>query len=83
MNDKEYNDHNYLLQCELLKWQQHVKETQQQHIILFEGRDAAGKSGCIKRIMKHLNPRTARVIALDKPTEQEQAEWYWQRYIRS
>ena len=70
------------LQIELLKWQHFVKEQKTQHIILFEGRDAAGKSGAIKRFMEHMNPRWARVVALDKPTEQEAAEWYWQRYIR-
>ena len=70
------------LQIELLKWQHFVREQKTQHIVLFEGRDGAGKSGAIKRIMEHLNPRYARVVALDKPTEQEAAEWYWQRYIR-
>ena len=69
------------LQVELLKWQHFVREQKTQHIILFEGVDAAGKSGCIKRFMEHLNPRYARVVALDKPTEQERAQWYWQRYI--
>ena len=70
------------LQLELLKWQHYVREQKTQHIILFEGVDAAGKSGAIKRFMEHLNPRYARVVALDKPTEQEQAQWYWQRYIQ-
>jgi polyphosphate kinase len=78
---KEYEAKKYLLQIELLKWQNHVKETNTQHIIIFEGRDAAGKGGAIKRFMEHLNPRTARVVALNKPTEQESKEWYWQRYI--
>ena len=75
-------NHIQALQIELLKWQHFVREQKTQHIILFEGRDAAGKSGAIKRFMEHMNPRYARVVALDKPTEQEQAEWYWQRYIR-
>lgn len=70
------------LQVELLKWQQFVREQKTQHIILFEGRDAAGKSGAIKRFMDHLNPRYSRIVALDKPTEQESRQWYWQRYIR-
>jgi polyphosphate kinase 2 len=70
------------LQVELLKWQHFVREQKTQHIILFEGVDAAGKSGCIKRFMEHLNPRYARVVALDKPTEQEARQWYWQRYIQ-
>jgi polyphosphate kinase 2 len=78
---KEYEAKKYLLQIELLKWQNYVKETNTQHIIIFEGRDAAGKGGSIKRFMEHLNPRTARVVALSKPTEQETKEWYWQRYI--
>ena len=78
---KEYEDKKYLLQVELLKWQNHVKEVKTQHIIIFEGRDAAGKGGTIKRFMEHLNPRGARVVALDKPTEQQKQEWYWQRYI--
>jgi polyphosphate kinase 2 len=79
---KEYEAKKYLLQIELLKWQNYVKETNTQHIIIFEGRDAAGKGGAIKRFMEHLNPRTARVVALNKPTEQESKEWYWQRYIK-
>jgi polyphosphate kinase len=80
---EDYEKKKYLLQVELLKWQQHVKEVKSQHIIIFEGRDAAGKGGTIKRFMEHMNPRTAKVIALDVPNEQEKAEWYWQRYIRN
>jgi polyphosphate kinase 2 len=83
MTNEEYEERKFLLQVELLKWQQHVKESKSQHIIIFEGRDAAGKGGTIKRFMEHMNPRTAKVIALDVPTEQEKAEWYWQRYIRN
>jgi polyphosphate kinase 2 len=78
---KEYEAKKYLLQIELLKWQNHVKNVGTQHIIIFEGRDAAGKGGAIKRFMEHLNPRTARVVALNKPTPMEEKEWYWQRYI--
>jgi polyphosphate kinase 2 len=78
---KEYEERKYLLQIELLKWQNHVKDNRTQHIIIFEGRDAAGKGGTIKRFMEHLNPRGARVVALEKPTEMEKLEWYWQRYI--
>lgn len=78
---KEYEAKKYLLQIELLKWQNHVKRNNEQHIIIFEGRDAAGKGGAIKRFMEHLNPRGARVVALHKPTELESKEWYWQRYI--
>jgi polyphosphate kinase 2 len=78
---KEYEAKKYLLQIELLKWQNHVKRNNEQHIIIFEGRDAAGKGGAIKRFMEHLNPRTARVVALNKPTDLESKTWYWQRYI--
>jgi polyphosphate kinase len=69
------------LQIELLKLQQHGRRTGARHVIVFEGRDAAGKGGTIKRFMEHLNPRSARVVALDKPTEREQTLWYFQRYI--
>ncbi len=70
------------LQVELLKVQRWVKETGERVMILFEGRDAAGKGGTIKRFMEHLNPRGARVVALEKPTETERGQWYFQRYIR-
>ena len=65
-----------------MKLQAWVKETGQRVIILFEGRDAAGKGGAIKRFMEHLNPRGARVVALDKPSEVERGQWYFQRYAR-
>jgi polyphosphate kinase len=81
MTEKEYQTKKYHLQLELLKWQNYVRETKTQHIIIMEGRDAAGKGGTIKRFMEHLNPRFARVVALDKPTDLEAAQWYWQRYI--
>lgn len=70
------------LQIELLKMQGWVKETGQRVLIIFEGRDAAGKGGTIKRMMEHLNPRGARVVALEKPSEEEQGQWYFQRYIK-
>ncbi|GGY06148.1 polyphosphate kinase 2 [Paludibacterium paludis] len=70
------------LQIELLKVQNWVKETGQRIVVLFEGRDAAGKGGTIKRFMEHLNPRGARVIALEKPSEAELGQWYFQRYIQ-
>lgn len=70
------------LQIELLKAQNWVKESGQKIIILFEGRDAAGKGGTIKRFMEHLNPRSARIVALEKPTETEKGQWYFQRYIQ-
>ncbi|MEM9416210.1 MAG: polyphosphate kinase 2 [Planctomycetota bacterium] len=69
------------LQIELLKAQHHIRERGQKVLLLFEGRDAAGKGGTIKRFMEHLNPRAARVVALEKPTEREQHQWYFQRYI--
>jgi polyphosphate kinase 2 len=70
------------LQVELLKVQNWVKLTGQKIVVLFEGRDAAGKGGTIKRFMEHLNPRAARVVALEKPTDHERGEWYFQRYIK-
>ncbi|SDQ56647.1 polyphosphate kinase 2, PA0141 family [Tsukamurella pulmonis] len=77
----EYERDKRLLQIELLKLQRWVKDTGQRLVIVFEGRDAAGKGGTIKRFMEHLNPRGARVVALVKPTEREAGEWYFQRYI--
>ncbi len=77
-----YEAHKKELQVELLKVQNWVKQTGQRIIVLCEGRDAAGKGGTIKRFMEHLNPRAARVVALEKPTEQERGQWYFQRYIK-
>ncbi len=79
---KNYEKQKYSLQVELLKLQAWVKESGQRVVILFEGRDAAGKGGTIKRMMEHLNPRGARVVALEKPTELERGQWYFQRYIQ-
>jgi polyphosphate kinase len=79
---EEYENEKHLLQIELLKVQAWVKESGQRILALFEGRDAAGKGGAIKRFMEHLNPRAAHVVALEKPTEREQGEWYFQRYIQ-
>ncbi|MBR7679297.1 polyphosphate kinase 2, partial [Streptomyces daliensis] len=70
-----------VLQIELLKMQSGVKETGARIVIVCEGRDAAGKGGTIKRFTERLNPRGARVVALDKPTEKEAGQWYFQRYI--
>jgi polyphosphate kinase 2 len=81
MARKTYEQQKYRLQVELLKLQAWVKETGQRVVILFEGRDAAGKGGTIKRFMEHLNPRGARVVALEKPSEVERGQWYFQRYI--
>ena len=69
------------LQAELLKVQLWAQETGQKFVILFEGRDAAGKGGTIKRYMEHLNPRAARVVALNKPSDQEKGQWFFQRYV--
>lgn len=77
-----YEKDKFRLQVELLKLQAWVRETGQRVVILFEGRDAAGKGGTIKRLMEHLNPRGARVVALDKPTDSERGQWYFQRYIQ-
>ena len=81
--DREtYDDQKYLLQVELLKFQNWSTDTGGKHVVLFEGRDAAGKGGTIKRFMEHLNPRYARVVALNKPTDREQHQWYFQRYVQ-
>lgn len=82
MTRHEYELTKRLLQIELLKVQDWVKETGQRIVMAFEGRDAAGKGGTIKRFMEHLNPRWATVVALSKPTEDEVTQWYFQRYVR-
>ena len=69
-------------QAELLKAQSWIKATDQKVVVIFEGRDAAGKGGTIKRFMEHLNPRDARVVALNKPTDEERGQWFFQRYIK-
>lgn len=79
--NKTYMEQMAHLQVELLKAQNWVKETGQKIVIIFEGRDAAGKGGTIKRFMEHLNPRGARVVALEKPSEREKTQWYFQRYL--
>jgi len=81
MSRRAYEKQKYRLQVELLKLQAWVKESGQRVVILFEGRDAAGKGGTIKRFMEHLNPRGARVVALEKPSDVERGQWYFQRYI--
>jgi polyphosphate kinase 2 len=78
---KEYEEEKFILQSELLKLQIWMKEARQKLVLLFEGRDAAGKGGAIKRFMEHLNPRGARVVALEKPSEVERGQWYFQRYV--
>jgi polyphosphate kinase 2 len=82
MGRKEYDAEKRALQIELLKAQRWIQDTGHKLIVLFEGRDAAGKGGTIKRFMEHLNPRGAEVVALTVPTERERGEWYFQRYVR-
>ena len=81
MKRDEYEAQKRLLQIELLKLQKWSQGNGLRHVIVFEGRDAAGKGGTIKRFMEHLNPRGARVVALEKPTERERTQWYFQRYV--
>ena len=78
----EYEQELTKLQIELLKFQNHVKEQGLKVLMIFEGRDAAGKGGTIKRITEHLNPRGARVVALEKPSDKETSQWYFQRYTK-
>ena len=81
MGRREYEHTKAQLQAELLKVQLWAQETGEKFVLLFEGRDAAGKGGTIKRFSEHLNPRHARVVALNKPTDEERGQWYFQRYI--
>ena len=82
MSREEYELEKYKLQIELLKFQYWGQDHDLQHVIVFEGRDAAGKGGTIKRFTEYLNPRAARVVALTKPSDREAGQWYFQRYIR-
>ncbi len=77
----DYEEALHAAQVELVKFQAHVKEAGERIVIVFEGRDAAGKGGTIKRFREYMNPRSARVVALSKPTETEAGQWYFQRYI--
>ena len=81
MSRNDYEVEKYLLQIELLKFQYWAQDNAERHVIVFEGRDAAGKGGTIKRFTEHLNPRSCRVVALTKPTTRELGQWYFQRYI--
>ena len=78
----KYEEELQKLQIELLKWQKHVIAKEQKVLLIFEGRDAAGKGGTIKRIVEHLNPRGARIVALPKPSDRERTQWYFQRYFQ-
>ncbi|MGZ6854904.1 MAG: polyphosphate kinase 2 [Mycobacteriaceae bacterium] len=82
MTREEYELEKYRLQIELLKFQYWGQDHDLKHVIVFEGRDAAGKGGTIKRFTEHLNPRSARAVALSKPSDHEQGQWYFQRYIQ-
>lgn len=82
MSRRAYEKQKYRLQVELLKLQNWIKETGQRVVVIFEGRDAAGKGGAIKRFTEHLNPRGGRVVALEKPSELERGQWYFQRYVK-
>jgi polyphosphate kinase 2 len=78
----KYEEELQKLQIELLKWQKHVIAQEQKVLLIFEGRDAAGKGGTIKRVVEHLNPRGARVVALPRPSDRERTQWYFQRYFQ-
>jgi polyphosphate kinase 2 len=82
MSRDEYELEKYKLQIELLKFQYWGQDHDLQHVVVFEGRDAAGKGGTIKRFTEHLNPRAARVVALTKPSDREAGQWYFQRYVQ-
>lgn len=83
ISKRQYEEEKYQLQIELVKWQKHIKREGLKHSIIFEGRDAAGKGGTIKRFLEHLNPRGARVVALLRPSEKEAGQWYFQRYVQN
>ncbi len=79
---RDYYRHKYALQIELVKLQNWLKDNRRKLLVIFEGRDAAGKGSTIKRFLEHLNPRGARAVALDRPTDTERGQWYFQRYLR-
>jgi len=78
----KYEEELHRMQIELSKWQRYVIENDQRFLLIFEGRDAAGKGGTIKRILEYMNPRGTRVVALQKPSDREKTQWYFQRYIQ-
>ncbi|MEM0900750.1 MAG: polyphosphate kinase 2, partial [Pseudomonadota bacterium] len=82
MKRGDYEDRLEALQIELVELQEHLQATGERVIIVFEGRDAAGKGGTIKRLTAYLNPRSTRVVALPKPSDRERGEWYYQRYVK-
>jgi polyphosphate kinase 2 len=77
----DYEDELYLLQIELVKLQRHFIKNGERILVIFEGRDGAGKDGSIKRIVEHLSPRETRIVALGKPSDRETSEWYFERYV--
>ena len=79
---RDYYDQKIRLQIELVKLQNWVREEGKRVVLVFEGRDAAGKGSTIRAFMEHLNPRWSKVVALEKPTEEERGQWYFQRYVR-
>ena len=81
MSRPRYEYEKRMLQIELLKLQKWSQKNGLRHVIVFEGRDAAGKGGTMKRFMEHLNPRGAHVVAVEKPTERERTQWYFQWYV--
>ena len=81
ISDKAYKDNLHKLQIELVKPQRHFIQCDDKILIIFEGRDAAGKDGTIKRIIQHLSPRETRVVALGKPSDRDRTSWYFQRYV--
>jgi len=81
ISKKAYEDTLYKLQIELVKLQRHIIKRDDKILIIFEGRDAAGKDGTIKRIIQHLSPREIRVVALGKPSDRDRSSWYFQRYV--
>src|SRR5687768_18607509 len=82
ISKKTYEDTLYKLQIELVKLQRHFIKHDDRILVIFEGRDAAGKDGTIKRITQHLSPRETRVVALGKPTDRDRNTWYFQRYVQ-
>jgi polyphosphate kinase 2 (PPK2 family) len=80
LSHKEYKDELYRLQVELVKLQRDIIAKDRKVLVILEGRDAAGKDGVVKRIVQHLSPRETRVVALGKPSDRQQSEWYFQRY---
>jgi polyphosphate kinase 2 len=82
VNTLSYNKELRLLQIELVKLQNYISKEKKRVAIVFEGRDAAGKGGNIRRFMEHLNPRSSRLVALNKPTDVEKGQWYFQRYVK-